>query len=77
MTAWDRVARAWGHLGANEREVLALVAARLVAGDREYGRLRLAADPRDFGREALEEAADGLVYCAAALMRLRAAGARG
>jgi hypothetical protein len=67
MTAWDRVARAWGHLGANEREVLALVAARL----------RLAADPRDFGREALEEAADGLVYCAAALMRLRAAGARG
>lgn len=56
-------------LGADEAEVLALVAERLAMGRRLYGELRPATDTRDFGREALEEAADGLVYVAAALVR--------
>jgi len=34
-----------------------------------YGALDLATDRRDFAHEALEEAADGLVYVASALMR--------
>jgi hypothetical protein len=53
----------------DEAAVLALVAERLAMGRRAYGELRPATDPRSFEREALEEAADGLVYVAAALVR--------
>ena len=69
MTARDRILAALDELGTDEGEVLALVAERLVMGRRAYGELHAATDARDFGREALEEAADGLVYVAAALVR--------
>lgn len=69
MTARDRVLTAISQLDACEVEILALVAERLAMGRRAYGVLRPETDPRDFAREALEEAADGLVYVAAALVR--------
>lgn len=56
-------------LGADEVAVLTLIAGRLLQGRRRYGDLRLATDRRDFGREALEEAADLAVYAAAGLLR--------
>jgi hypothetical protein len=56
-------------LGPDEVAVLLLVAQRLRKGRVQYGNLDVAHDPRCFPVEALEEAADGLVYAAAALMR--------
>lgn len=70
-TARDRILSALDLLGTDEAEVLALVAERLAAGRRAYGELRPLEDPRRFEREALEEAADGLVYVAAGLVRVR------
>lgn len=49
--------------------MLLLVAERFRIGRHRYGELRLASDRRDFGVEALEEAADGLVYAAVAIIR--------
>lgn len=69
MSARERILAALDGLGADEAEVLAIVAERLVMGRQVYGELHPATDPRDFAREALEEAADGLVYVAAALVR--------
>lgn len=69
MTPRDRILAALDALGPDEAEVLALVAERLAKGRRQYGELHPATDPRRFEREALEEAADGLVYVAAALVR--------
>lgn len=69
MTPRDRILVALADLGPDEAEVLALVAERLVTGRRTYGELKPATDCRDFRREALEEAADGLVYVAAGLVR--------
>jgi len=56
-------------LGPDELAVLLLVAGRLRKGRGQCGNLDVSHDPRCFGIEALEEAADGLVYAAAALMR--------
>ena len=56
-------------LGADELAVLTLVADRLAQGQERYGLLDVATDRRCFRVEALEEAADGLVYVAVALMR--------
>lgn len=56
-------------LGPDELQVLALVAERVALGRRLYGSLALRSDQRDFRREALEEAADGLFYAAVALLR--------
>jgi len=56
-------------LAPDELAVLLLVAERLAKGRERYGALNLATDRRCFEIEALEEAADGLVYAAAALMR--------
>ena len=69
MTPLERLLAAATQLGSEELEVLTLIAERLQAGERVYGRLTLENDPRDFRREALEECADGLVYATAALMR--------
>jgi hypothetical protein len=69
LTQRDRILAALVDLGPDEAEVLALVAERLVTGRRAYGELKPASDRRDFAREALEEAADGLVYVAAGLVR--------
>lgn len=68
-TPRDRILGALATLGTDEAAVLALVAERLAMGRRTYGELRPATDSRRFEREALEEAADGLVYVAAALVR--------
>lgn len=56
-------------LGQDERAVLQLVAERLAMGQSVYGQFNVHGDRRRFGQEALEEAADGLVYAACALMR--------
>jgi hypothetical protein len=56
-------------LGDDEVRVLALVGTRLAAGQRQYGRLDLRTDPRNWHAEALDECADGLAYLAAALVR--------
>ena len=58
-------------LGDDELEVLLLVVTRLWNGQRRYGRFELDRDRRDFGREALEEVADALVYSGVALVRRR------
>lgn len=70
-TPTDRIRAAVGQLSGDELSVLAMVAERLVAGRAQYGALSLQTDRRDFGQECMEEACDGLVYCAAALMRRR------
>jgi len=46
--------------------VTAVIARRVLAGEARYGRL----DPRDFGREALEELLDAIFYLSAGLLRL-------
>lgn len=56
-------------LGPDELAVLLLMVQRLTKGRGQYGTLDVAHDARCFRVEALEEAADGLVYGAAALMR--------
>jgi hypothetical protein len=55
-------------LGTDERRVLLVLARRLLAGQHAYGRLDVATDRRDWGREASEEAADLLVYLAIGLI---------
>lgn len=59
-------------LGEDELAVLHLVAERLVKGRAFYGELHIGTDARDFRHEGLEEAADGLVYTACALVRAAA-----
>ncbi len=53
-------------LGAEEQAVLLMLAKRLLAGQRAYGRLDLAKDPRDWRKERADELADALVYGAIA-----------
>jgi hypothetical protein len=48
--------------GGQAGALVQLVADRLEVGRREYGPLRVADDPRDWQREALEELADAAVY---------------
>lgn len=71
MTAREQILAALTELGEDELAVLAEVAAGLVAGRGAYGELRLAADRRDFEREALDEVRDALVYLGAAIVRRR------
>jgi hypothetical protein len=49
-------------LGDEEAAVLLVLAKRLLAGQRQYGRLDLRNDARDFRRERAEEFADALIY---------------
>ena len=65
---FDRLLALAHRLDGDELAVLLLVAERLVRGREQYGILHVATDRRCFPVEALEEAADGLVYAAAALM---------
>jgi hypothetical protein len=69
MSPRDRILAALDALGADEAEVLALVAERLVAGRAVYGPLQLATDRRDFQHEALLELADGVAYLAMGIVR--------
>jgi hypothetical protein len=71
MTSRDRIIATLDRLAGDELDVLALVAERLAVGREQYGQLELASDTRDFGREALDEAADMAVYAAAGLIRDR------
>lgn len=50
--------------GEQEREVLIIVARRLLAGQRTIGRLDVHTDRRDWGQERREELHDALVYAA-------------
>lgn len=67
----ERLVEICADLGADELRVLLLVAERLAKGRQRYGVLQVDNDGRDFRREALEEAADGLVYVACGLIRDR------
>ena len=71
MSPHQKLMATASQLGREELEVLALIAERLLMGQRQYGLLRLAVDARDFHREALEESCDGMVYSACALLRDR------
>jgi hypothetical protein len=53
-------------LGPDERRVLLVLAQRLRAGQKAYGRLDVVNDRRDWRRERAEELADALVYGAIA-----------
>jgi hypothetical protein len=55
-----------GELGADEVRVLLVLARRLLAGQRAYGRLDVAHDGRDWRRERAEELEDAIVYGAIA-----------
>ena len=61
-------------LGEDERRVLLLLAHRLLEGQRCYGRLNLANDPRDFRQERASEVADLLIYSAFAELQAVARG---
>jgi hypothetical protein len=56
-------------LGEDEVRVLARIASRLLRGAEIYGRLSVARDRRDFGKEAREEIEDSLVYFACRWLR--------
>jgi hypothetical protein len=75
MSVTGRLLELAVQLGPDEQAVLLLIAERLTHGRQQYGTLRVATDRRCFPQEALEEAADGLVYAAVALMRGRDGGA--
>ena len=49
-------------LGDDELRVLAFLAQRLAAGQRQYGRLAIVSDARDWRKERAEEFADAAVY---------------
>jgi hypothetical protein len=64
-----------GEMGSQEVAVMTLLARRLLEGQRVYGRIDVANDPRDFEAERGAEIADVLVYSAfGELRRLLAAG---
>ena len=54
----------------NEK-ILKLIKERLLVGERRYGNENVAADGRDFEKEALEEALDCAVYLAAKLIEIQ------
>ena len=56
-------------LGPDEVRVIEYLARRLLEGQREYGRIDLVADPRDFARERCAEIGDLLVYSAFQALR--------
>jgi hypothetical protein len=74
MSVTRRLLELAEQLGSDEQAVLLLIAERMTRGRQQYGTLHVAIDRRCFPQEALEEAADGLVYAAVALMRGRDGG---
>ncbi len=65
----ERLQEIGAELGTDELHVLTLVAERFRLGRQRYGALHVKHDPRCFRVEALEEAIDGFVYAAVALMQ--------
>jgi hypothetical protein len=49
-------------LGDEEGGVILVLAHRILAGQRAYGKLDLANDPRDWRKERAEELADAFIY---------------
>jgi hypothetical protein len=66
-----RIEAALPRLNLDELEVAALIAERLVAGQKVYGPLDLATDQRDFRREGHEEAVDAAIYLACETLKRR------
>lgn len=62
MTPMQKLHAVIAELGDDEAKVLAYLADRLTEGQRRYGALDLANDPRDWRKERSEEIADLLVY---------------
>lgn len=62
--AWRKFYNASKDLGHQEIEVLALLAQRLLLGQRNYAKLDLENDTRDFKKERSEEIQDLLIYSA-------------
>lgn len=56
-------------LEPDAKRVIAFIGARLLIGQRQYGRLEIAKDKRDWRKERDEEAADLLFYVAAAMLK--------
>ncbi|MCK6553322.1 hypothetical protein L6Q96_01850 [Candidatus Binatia bacterium] len=69
MTDRDALMATASELGPDELRVLRLLAARLALGRRQYGALDLDRDTRDFGVEAVAEAADLAIYLGMMLCR--------
>ena len=69
-----RIADYLAQLGPDELDVVLVVVEGLARGRAIYGELDLAADRRDFRREAGEEVRDAIVYFGAELVRLRRGG---
>jgi hypothetical protein len=65
----DELAAILDLLGEDEVRVLARIAARLLRAAEIYGRLDVAGDRRDFGKEAREEIEDSLVHAACGWLR--------
>ena len=59
-----RVSITCAELGDDELRTLAYLAERLLLGQKQYGRVSIADDPRDWKRERTAEIADLLVYSA-------------
>lgn len=72
-TATSRLLAAMTSLGADELEVVAIIAERLVAGRGVYGEWNAGADERDFRHEAAEEFLDAAAYAAMDIVRARRA----
>ncbi len=70
MTRLDRIVDLCKELGDLEMDVALTFLERLYAGQNAYGRFK-ATDPRDFRKEAEDEALDMAVYCARELRRKR------
>lgn len=63
-----RLDELWLDLGPRERTALMKIATRLFMGQKAYGELTYR--KKNWAREAMEEAMDGCVYLAAALLDL-------
>lgn len=57
-------------LGDDEEEVLRVLRGRLELGRKQYGKLDIARDSREWSKELLEEVLDQCVYTAIMLVRI-------
>ncbi len=57
-------------LGDDEEEVLRVLRGRLELGQKQYGKLDIARDEREWSKELLEEVLDQCVYTAIMLVRI-------
>jgi hypothetical protein len=64
MTSEEELSGIVASLGPDEHRVMLVLARRLAAGQRQYGRLDLASDVRDWALERSLEIQDLLIYSA-------------